>query len=158
MAFIYRLLPFVPGLALAGLGLVVVIMGRSYTVGNLTAMGPGFLPVALGLVLLLLAVILVLSQGAVSSFGAGDTAEQLTAADTVPLLPLLLASSSLLIWALVVDVAGFVPAALVQLVLASCASRHDNWRGVGVSILLITALSYGLFVKLLGLPISAFGQ
>jgi len=139
---------FIPGMVLALTSCVVIVIGRQYSIGNLTAMGPGFLPVALGVLLLVLAVLVLVGE---------QRSQVQFKAPLVPLLPLLLASTSLLSWALLVEYAGFVPAAIAQLTLASLATRHQYWRGVVISILVISALSYLLFVGMLGLPIRAFG-
>ena len=57
-----RILQILPAVVLALAGIFVAVLGSSYQIGSLTAMGPGFMPVALGLCLMLLAVGLLIGE------------------------------------------------------------------------------------------------
>lgn len=116
--------------------------------GSLTAMGPGFLPLVLGLCLALLAVLL---------FWLERPADQ-ARAQVLPLRPVLCIGAGMVAWALVVDSAGFIPAGLLQLLLSSLALPQPNWRRLVFGALLATLIAYGLFVQLLGMPLAAFGS
>jgi hypothetical protein len=108
-------------------------------------MGPGYMPVLLGLLLAALALLLL----------ATDSAGELA---PVPLRPVLYVSAGLIAWALLADVAGFFPAALAQLLLSALALPRQNWRAVVVIALLLSLAAYALFVALLGMPLPAIGN
>jgi hypothetical protein len=142
-----RLLHHLPAVLLLLAGIAIAWTGSSYRVGALTAMGPGFMPVALGCCLALLAVAL---------FWLERPHEQ----DVEhPLLrPVLCVGTGMVAWALVVDSVGFIPAGLLQLLLSSLALPGQQWRRVVFGSLLLTLAAYVLFVKLLGMPLAAFGS
>lgn len=142
-----RLQQLLPALLLALSGLGVLIGGSHYQTGSLTQMGPGFMPALLGSLLLLLSLLVVVIE-----------CKALPGVHTrLPLRPLLCAGASIVAWALLVDITGFVPACLLQLLLAFAAMPQANWRQVVLCCVVITALAYVLFVPLLGIPLQAFG-
>lgn len=136
-----RLLPALL-LALSGAG--VLIGGSNYQIGSLTQMGSGFMPALLGTLLLLLSLPVLLLEFRI-------TAD----ATRLPLRPLLCAGGSIVLWALLVDSTGFVPACMAQLLLAFAAMPQTSWKHVLLSCALITALAYGVFIILLGIPLPA---
>lgn len=158
----------VPATLMAGLALGVIVGGLYYDTGTLQRMGPGFMPVMLGALLLLLAL---LEAGAT---WLGQRAHNLSARqpdsqaaaqpvaqpDTLPPLqarPLIFASLSILLWSLVVEGFGFIPAAILQLLLAYAAVRQPDWRMVLLHSGLASVVAFVLFVLLLGLPLRALG-
>jgi hypothetical protein len=135
-----------PALVLLCIGLGSAWIGSSYKVGSLTAMGPGFMPVALGMCLAAFAVLLLWQEKpAVLSLVS-------------PLRPVLCVSAGILAWVLLADRVGFFPAGLAQLLLSSCALPQQNWRTVVIVAVILSLAAYGLFVMLLGLPLPAFGS
>jgi hypothetical protein len=139
-------LNLLPPLVLAVLGLAVALVGSGYDTGTLTAMGPGFMPVALGIMLVLIAIAL----------GAGALRETVQL-PRLPLRPFSCAAASLVLWALLADSAGFFPAALGQLLLANLALPHHDWRLLVYKSIGLSVVAYLLFVTVLGLPLSAIG-
>ena len=135
-----------PALMLALLGIVVSIVGSGYDTGTLTAMGPGFMPVALGMVLLVIAL----------GLGAGAIREA-APEKPLPIRPFVCAAASIILWALLADTTGFFPAALGQLLLANFALPHHNWRLLAFKCFGLSIGAYLLFVTVLGLPMPAFG-
>lgn len=142
-----RLQQFMPALVLALIGLAVVIGGSDFEIGSLTAMGPGFMPVLLGCVLLLLAFVLLLLEWRTLPVAAALPSAR----------PLLCAGLSIVVWALLAERAGFVLASVAQLLLAYAAISQPDWRKVLYSSAVITALAFITFVLLLGLPLPAVG-
>lgn len=134
-----------PALSLAAVGLVAVLIGRHYPLGSLTAMGPGFLPVLLGVLLLVLAALLLWRE--VAQHPA-----------LPPLRPLLCVTAGMLGWALLADRFGFFPAALVQLGLSALALPQAERRVDLLVAVLLSVVAYLLFVRVLGLPLPAFGS
>ena len=141
-----RLSSLFPALLLALLGLAVAFIGRGYEVGSLTAMGPGFMPVALGVLLFVIAL-------ALGTAALRENNEQ----PQLPWRPLLCAGGSIVLWALIADMTGFFPAAMAQLLLANLALPHHNWRLLILKCVLLAIGAWLLFVILLGLPLPAFG-
>lgn len=139
-----------PPLALMLFGAAIAVRGSAYGVGSLTAMGSGYLAVAFGVLLVLLALLQLLSQWHESKVAAGSE-------NAFPWLALLLAAGSVLVWALLVERIGFIPAAVVQLALACLAAPISDWRHTAIGIVLFSLASYALFVWVLGLPVPAFG-
>lgn len=140
-----KLQGLLPALLLLGTGLGLAWTGSAYKVGTLTAMGPGFMPVALGLCLVALAVVLLWQE------------KPVVQALVLPLRPVLCVSAGILAWVLLADRFGFFPSAFAQLLLSSLALPKQNWRIVMVVAVVLSLASYALFVLLLGLPLPAFG-
>ncbi|HHX82945.1 MAG TPA: hypothetical protein GX696_08205 [Pseudomonadaceae bacterium] len=153
----------IPAILLAMLALGVIFGGLYYDTGTLQRMGPGFMPVMLGALLLLLAL---LEGGATRLASRAERtarhpgARSEAQSGSLPALrarPLICASLSLLLWALVVERVGFIPAAVLQLLLAYGAVRQPDWRAVLLHSGLASAAAFALFVLLLGLPLQALG-
>jgi hypothetical protein len=139
-----KLLGYLPILLLALVGAAVVWIGSGYRTGTLTAMGPGFMPVLLGAALLL-ASLLLWWRAAPQNIGA------------LPWRPLVCVTAGMLAWVLLADRVGFFAAALVQILLSSFAvPQRERRQELGVAVLLSIG-AYFLFVRVLGLPLPAFG-
>ena len=143
-----KILQFLPAVLLAVTGLGVATLGSSYQVGSLTAMGPGFMPVALGVCLVLLGIALF----------AGELRIAPKTELGFPLRPVLWVGGGILAWAMLIDVLGFFPASIVQLLFSSFALPQEGWRSVLILALGMTLAAYILFVTLLGVPVPAFGS
>lgn len=141
-----KLLSLLPPFVLLCVGLGSAWVGSSYDVGTLTAMGPGFLPVALGLCLALLASLLLWLE---------------KPADVVlplPLRPIACVSAGIIAWVLLADTAGFFAAGLAQVLLSSLALPGQKWVTVAIIAVVLNVAAYALFVVVLGLPLPAFGN
>jgi hypothetical protein len=141
-----RLFCLLPALALLCVGLASAWIGSGYDIGTLTAMGPGFLPVVLGLCLALLAALLLWLER------PSDLELKL------PLRPVICISAGILSWVLLADRVGFFPAGLAQVLLSSFALPQQKWLTVGIIAVVLNIAAYALFVMVLGLPLPAFGS
>jgi hypothetical protein len=141
-----KLTSLLPPFALLCIGLGTAWMGSGYDVGTLTAMGPGFLPVALGLCLAALAALLLWLEKP-----AGLVLP-------LPLRPVLCVSAGLVAWVLLADRLGFFAAGLAQVLLSSLALPNQKWVMVGIIAVALNIAAYLLFVGVLGLPLPAFGS
>ena len=130
------------------MGLGVAALGSSYQIGSLRAMGPGFMPVALGVCLVLLAL----------GMFVGELRVHPEHELAFPLRPVLWVGGGILAWALLIDVVGFFPASAVQLLFSSFALQQQGWRSIALLVLGMTLGSYIVFVTLLGVPVPAFGS
>lgn len=137
-------------------GAIFVAFGLFFSVGALlqleigttSEMGPGFFPLALGAVLVLLGA-LVAAEGVV---GGEDRP-----IGRLPWRAALLIAAALLFFGLTVRVLGLLPALFVALLLPAFAARHTS-RRVAVAIAVgLTVLSVLIFVVALRLPLQLFG-
>lgn len=143
-----RILQLLPAIVLALVGLGVAVLGSRYQMGSLTAMGPGFIPVVLGVCLILLALGLLV----------GELRAAPDANLGFPLRPVLWVGGGILAWALLINILGFFPASIVQLLFSSLSLKQQSWRTIALLALGMTLGSYIVFVTLLGVPVPAFGS
>lgn len=135
-----------PPFALLCIGLGSAWVGSSYDVGTLTAMGPGFLPVALGLCLAFLAALLLWFE------------QPATVDMKLPLRPVICVSLGVLAWVLLADRAGFLAAGVAQVALSSLALPGQKWLTIAIIAIVLNIAAFSLFVLVLGLPLRAFGN
>ena len=151
-----RLLVLLPSLCLLLLGLLVAWIGKGYGLGRLAAMGAGFLPVVLGLLLGLLALGVLLGtwrQQASPPQAASAKVEP----QPLPWRTLACVLAGILVWTLLVERIGFIPATVAQILISALALPGLRWRRVVPGSIVISLLTWLLFVGLLGLPVPAFG-
>jgi hypothetical protein len=141
-----KIFSLLPPFALLCVGLGSAWVGSGYDIGSLTAMGPGFLPVALGLCLAFLAALLLWLERPV------DVDMKL------PLRPVICVSIGMIAWVLLADRAGFFAAGLAQVVLSSLALPGQRWLTIAILSIVLNIAAYALFVLVLGLPLPAFGS
>ena len=132
----------IAGLFALGLGGYVVWESAGYRVGTLTAMGPGFFPLALGIILVLLALGVII--GALRSDEA---------AGKIKLRPLLVIPGAIVLFALLIDRVGFLVPAFLTVVVAGLADRQSNIWVLFALAAFLTAAAYLIFGLLLGMPI-----
>jgi len=133
----------VGGLVLVLIGAAFAWGGHVYGIGTVARMGAGFFPFATGMI--------VVGLGVLIAIGALIRREGTV--DHPALRPLALVSASIGAFALLIPTLGFVPASLSASALA--ASAHPEARPIPVLLLsvAITAGTWLIFVRLLGLPI-----
>lgn len=134
------------GLMLIGTGAASLFFARGYPVGTVLRMGPGYFPRVLGGLLVLFGLYL-----AVVGLRRGERIPGGWSPRALIVLPL-----SMVLFGVLVERAGFVPA-LVALVFGSAAAGRE-FRAVEVGLLtvLLTALSVAVFIWGLGLPYPLF--
>lgn len=135
----------VAALSFVGLGAFMIWQASGYPYGDLRRMGPGFFPIWIGVLLIVLGLALVLE---VRRLG--------TPAPTVALRPLLTIPAGLLAFALLVERAGLVPATAVLVGVSALGARPLRPRAVVWTTAIVTAAAYVLLIRLLGLPLKAF--
>jgi hypothetical protein len=135
---------FGAGLLFAALGLLLIALSSAYTIGTLAQMGPGFVPLALGIVMA--------SLGAIQAFkGRGGAGEHVL---RLPVAPFLWIAVGIAGFALTVERAGYVPAAAILLGASILASRKPISKSVLLVSAAIVILSGVVFLRLLGLPVA----
>jgi hypothetical protein len=130
------------GLLLIAIGAVAVGIARNYPFGSALRMGPGYLPVVLGALLIVFGLV-ILATG----LSGGDRL-----AGAWPWRALIILPLSLILFGFLVDRAGFVPAMMV-LIFGAATASHEV-RPVEALLLSagLTAAAAAVFVWALGLP------
>jgi putative tricarboxylic transport membrane protein len=133
---------FWAGMMLLGIGAAAMFIARDYRFGSALRMGPGFFPTILGGILIAFG-ICIMAVGLKS----GEKIEGSLSLRALIMLPL-----SLVLFGLLMQLAGFIPA-LVALVLMSAASgREFKLMEVLMLTVVLTVASVALFIWGLGLP------
>lgn len=136
------------GIALILTGLGFAIGAIRFDLGSISDMGPGFLPMCLGILLLVL--------GGVETLDAlsrhNDDPPQATNWKAT-----IWVSAAMLAFGLLVEIAGLDPAVFVASLLAMLGERPVRPARVLLVSLGITILADVLFIRLLSISVSAFG-
>jgi len=127
----------------AGIGAIVLFEGMNYNIGTLRRIGPGMLPVSLGVAFLVFSLFL---------FFEKDRADDAARDESLAIRPFVLVCLGVALFAALIDRFGFVPATF-----AACAvSALGDDRNRPLAVLLIasafTAASVVVFIFGLGLP------
>jgi putative tricarboxylic transport membrane protein len=130
------------GLMLIAIGAAAIFVARSYPFGTALRMGPGFFPVVLGGLLIVFG-LAVLAIG----LRKGESMAGSWSLRALIILPL-----SLILFGLLMEYAGFVPAMLVLIFGSATASTEFRFLEVLLFAAGLTALSVAVFVWALGLP------
>jgi putative tricarboxylic transport membrane protein len=133
---------FWSGLMLIAIGAVAVVIARDYPFGTALRMGAGFFPVVLGVILVLFGLYFA-ARGLRSSvkIEGGWSPRALI------VLPL-----AFVLFGVLMEYAGFVPALLVLIVGSAAAGTEFRWGEVLALAVLLTAMCVALFIWALGLP------
>jgi putative tricarboxylic transport membrane protein len=135
---------FWSALMLIGTGAAALIIGIEYRLGTALRMGPGYFPSVLGGILILLG-FLVLAKGLKS----GDRIEGRWSFRALILVPM-----SLVLFGLLMEYAGFVPALLVLIVGSAAAGEDFKVGETLILAIVLTLCAVAVFVWGLGLPFS----
>jgi len=120
------------------IGVAFAAFSQAYTLGTPARMGPGFFPTMLGVLLALL--------------GAAIVAASITAVDhkqveTVRWRPLALILLSVLVFAIALPRLGVIASIALLVGISSLAADDFRWKETLVSIVVLVALSWLVFVK-----------
>jgi hypothetical protein len=130
------------GLLLIAVGAGAILVARDYPFGTALRMGPGYFPVMLGALLILFGVA-ILAVG----LRRGERISGAWSLRALVVLPL-----SLVLFGLLMQHAGFVPAMLVLVFGAAAAGTEFRFMEILLFALGLTALAVAVFVWGLGLP------
>jgi hypothetical protein len=126
-------------------GAFLVWKGLDYPLGSLHRMGPGFFPVGIGVVLIVLALALL--------------PEAIRGEDTrfdLPIRPFAAVTAGLIIFAVMLNFAGLVPATFVLIVITSLGDPDFRPLRTLISAAVIAAIGYVIFVRGFRLPLQPF--
>lgn len=138
---------FLSGLMFLGLGGGAILLGQDQEVGKAVRMGPGYFPLVLSGLLCLVGVACVLRS----------LLQDGTAPERLAWRPLLLVVTSTVVFGVLLRNAGLVAALTVSILISALASRQFSARGTALTMVLLTAFCYLVFLKGLGLPIPVLG-
>lgn len=133
---------FLAGLVCVLLGGLVLVVSSDYSLGTPRRMGPGFFPMALATLMLLL--------------GAGIMLSSLTTQAKLPALnlrPWLVIPSAILAFALLLPRFGFAPASIAVVILAGMADREAKVVALAMLAAVLVPVVWALFALVLGVPI-----
>ena len=133
---------FWAGMMLIGIGAAAMFIARDYRFGGASRMGPGFFPT-------FLSVILIAFGGAIMAAGlrSGEKIQGSLSLRALVLLP-----SSLVLFGILMEVAGFIPALVALAFLSAASGREFKFVEVSLMTVLLTLGSVALFIWALGLP------
>ena len=125
------------------LGAVIAVAAFELRIGTPARMGPGFLPLGLGLMLG--------AAGMAIGLAALREGEDLPA--LVRPWPLAVLVAAFVAFALLIEQAGLAPAGFAAVLIAGAAARRRNWWEGPLYAALLCAFAVLIFVELLGMPL-----
>lgn len=131
------------GLLFAGLGVFALWASRDLLIGTTAEMRAGFIPNVLAYVLIFL--------GGVIAIG-GVVAKRETI-EPMKWRPLATVLFGIVAFAVLLKIAGLLPAIAVLVVIASMASNELTWKELVLVLIALFAVSIGAFKYGLGMPI-----
>jgi hypothetical protein len=139
---------FWAGLLLIATGAVAIFIARDYEFGSALRMGPGYFPSVLGGLLILFGLFV-----AATSLKTGEKLNTAWSPRALIVLPL-----SLVLFGLLIDRVGFVPAMIVLIFGSALASTQFRFLEVLLFSIFLTALCVIVFIWALGLPYPLFPE
>jgi hypothetical protein len=139
---------FWTGILYIVVGIGAVLMARHYTLGSAARMGPGYFPIAVASLLVVVGVAIVVR----SSLREGPSISR------VAWKPMLLVLGSITAFGFLINRAGLIVAALVLVL--GCAAASDRFRpGVMPLLGLVALIAFcaGVFVIGMGIPMPLVG-
>ncbi|MDZ4048825.1 MAG: tripartite tricarboxylate transporter TctB family protein [Limnobacter sp.] len=139
---------FWAGLLYLIIGAAALYMAADYEMGTAISMGPGYFPKVLSGLLIFIGLLSLIRSFVVEG-------EPLAG---FPLSKILYVTVSILVFALVVEGAGFAIAVMLVFGISAAASKFFNWKLTLLIAVGSAAFCSLLFVKGLGIPLPIFGS
>lgn len=137
---------FFAGLLFFTVGLSATMVARGYAIGSALHMGPGYFPVALGILLMIVGMASIVRSLSVTVESAGSIAWR----------PLLTISAAVAVFAVGIDLIGLIPTVFVSALVASMAVPRPKFVEAGLIAATLSVLAAGIFFYGLKLPFSLF--
>jgi hypothetical protein len=138
---------FYAGAIFTAIGLAAGFLSTQYELGTPTAMGPGYFPLVLSIVLTALGI---------GAMGVGLAARRAEPVGAWALAPLGFVTAGVIAFGLLIDRKGLVPACLVLIVLGCCQRLRRSALEVALIALVLIGMAVGLFIYGLGMPMKMF--
>jgi Tripartite tricarboxylate transporter TctB family len=134
------------GVLSVALGVFALYMASSYPMGSLLRMGPGLFPCTVAVLIVMLGLALI---------GAAFRSRSEAAGVNIQLRSVLAIGLGIVLFALLLERAGLIPATLTLVLVSSLA--EPRWRpGRAVALAFaMTALVYVIFIVVLQIPVAA---
>jgi hypothetical protein len=133
-------------------GLVSAVLGPTYRIGTLMHMGPGFMPTALGVVLILLGVIIAGTAAASAATATDDAADE----NILPANPQWFAWLCILagpfFFVVFGSIGGMAPATFACVFVSALGDRTATWKSALILAALVTVFGVALFHYVLEVP------
>ena len=136
---------FYAGIIFMFFGFLTIFEAYGYQIGTARRMGPGYFPIVLGGILVLIGMIITIN----GLWSKGDTIK-------LSLRPLLVVCSGILAFAFLIRPAGLVLATFALVFISCLAGWKFRFLEVLALSLLLVAMTIGIFVFSLGLPLKLF--
>jgi putative tricarboxylic transport membrane protein len=133
---------FLSGVMFIGIGVLAMYISRDYPMGSTLRMGPGYFPIVLSGVLVLFGIAM-LVQGVVRP----EPVEGNWSLRALAVLPL-----ATVIFGVLMEHAGFIPALVVLILVSAYAGREFRFVEVLLLAVGLTIGAWALFIWGLGLP------
>ena len=133
---------FWAGLMLIGIGAAAMFIARDYRFGSAVRMGPGFFPTILGGILVAFGICIV-----AVGLRSGEKIQERLSIRALILLP-----HSLVLFGVLMERAGFIPALAALVFVAAASGREFRIMEVLLLTVFLTVTSAALFIWGLGLP------
>jgi len=133
---------FWAGMMLIAIGAAAMLIAREYRFGSTLRMGPGFFPVILGGILVVFGVCI-----AAIGIRRGEKIQGHLSLRALILLPF-----SLILFGLLMELAGFVPAMAALIFVAAASGKEFKFVEVLALTVFLTLASMAVFIWGLGLP------
>lgn len=127
--------------------IVMLVFAWGYPTGSLNQMGPGFIPQTIGILMACLAIAIIVLD---------LRAPRLDQGGTMHWRGLIFVSAAIIIFAILVDVAGLVPSMFLAVAVSMFADDQARPLSVLIYTIIATFLGWLLFLVGLELPIPAF--
>lgn len=124
------------GIFFAIVGLITVALSTSYNFGTTARMGPGFFPIVLSGVLVVLGIAILIA-------GLGNPKP--VAPDAFVLKSLVIICASIVLFGLVLMRAGLLVTVPVTAIVASFAQHELKWKQTGIIAVALTAFTWLVF-------------
>lgn len=135
---------FVSGVMFVAVGVAFAIGATTYTFGTSARPGPGYFPLLLGIMLSVLGAIVLFKSITIESEG-GDPI------GAIAWRPLLLILGAVIVFGFAIPHLGLVVAVPLLIIIAGFGGDEFHWQTAVITAVLLTAASYLIFVKGLGL-------
>jgi hypothetical protein len=135
---------FWAGLLFLVIGCLALWFGRAFVFGTAIKMGPGYMPTVLSWGLVLIGAFLSLRALALGG----------PAIEHSLIRPQIFILLAIVVFGLLIERVGLAPAIVVVTMVAALASREMRWRETVAVAVGLAALCVGLFIYLLGQPLT----
>jgi hypothetical protein len=134
---------FWAGIMFIAFGLFFSGFGAQYAIGTAARMGPGYVPTALGVIVILLG--MALSAGALFAKATAENVEKFAFREIILII------GSVVLFGVLLKPLGLIASLFVLVAVSSYASHEFSWRGMLINAVVLTVLCVVVFVWLLKL-------